>query len=243
MQRRMISAHSGSIGGGASSQSASVCPMELSCRGRGSRARRTSSAGAPGGVGGARIDKADADQPVAYGARASRRQSRRPSHRRSAERRRRNQRRLRRAGAGAPQRRRLRLYGDVCPASAARGNASARASKDADARQSCGQRSFRSAGARAWIEEVTKPVAQEIAADHEREDRQPGEGRHPPLLDHGASCRHHGAPFRRRRHRPEAEEAQAGEGDDRGADIEREEDDERGPACSAPRAAKACASR
>src|SRR3954462_4085004 len=64
------------------------------------------------------------------------------------------------------------------------------------------------------VQPVAQAVADEVEAHDHGEDRQAGEGRHPPLLHELPALADHGAPFGGRRDGAEAEEGEAGEDQD-----------------------------
>src|SRR3954447_27025945 len=80
---------------------------------------------------------------------------------------------------------------------------------------------------RLGIEPVANAVTEEVEAEYDGKDREPRERRHPPLFDQLASFGDHRAPFRCRGHDTEAQEGKSGERDDRVADIEGDEHDQR----------------
>src|SRR6478672_7583524 len=66
-----------------------------------------------------------------------------------------------------------------------------------------------------WIEDIAQAVAQQVEAHHDEEDGKPGrQGRPPGLGQELARLRDHAPPFRSRRRRAEAEEAQRAGGQD-----------------------------
>src|SRR5580692_10500174 len=83
-----------------------------------------------------------------------------------------------------------------------------------------------SASSRMRVEPIAKTVADEVEADHHRQDRQAREGRHPPLRDQLATLGDHGPPFRRRRHHAEPQERQPGEHQDGVAKVQRNQHDQ-----------------
>src|SRR5205823_3259937 len=66
--------------------------------------------------------------------------------------------------------------------------------------------------AHSGAERVADAVAQEVEAHHHQQDRQPGKGADPPLIEGAGSLGHHPSPLRGWRRRAEAEEAETGQG-------------------------------
>src|SRR5581483_9395993 len=77
------------------------------------------------------------------------------------------------------------------------------------------------------VESVAKPVADEVHAEHDQDDRQTRKDRQPPLLGVRLRVRDEDAERRGRVLDPEPEERERGLGDDRRADGERSVDDDR----------------
>src|SRR4051794_35143032 len=77
------------------------------------------------------------------------------------------------------------------------------------------------------IEPVADAVAHAVEADHHGEDRKARERGNPPLVHEFTSLGYHRAPFRSGRYHAEAKERQAGEYQDRIAQVERDEYDQR----------------
>ena len=81
------------------------------------------------------------------------------------------------------------------------------------------------------IEHVAQAVAEQVEAEADDEDGEPGHGRDPPLVEEElAAGGDHRAPFGRRRLGAEAEEAEAGGGQDDARHVEGDADDHRGDA-------------
>src|SRR6185437_6556160 len=75
------------------------------------------------------------------------------------------------------------------------------------------------------IEPVAQAVADEVEAHHHRQDGEPGKRRHPPLLHQLPPLTDHRPPLGGRRHGAKAKEGQAGEHENRVAEIERHQHD------------------
>ena len=81
------------------------------------------------------------------------------------------------------------------------------------------------------IERVAQAVAQQVEAEADDEDGQARDGRDPPLVEQYLPAGgDHRAPFGRRRLGAEAEEAEAGGGQDDAGHVEGQADDHRGQA-------------
>src|SRR6266511_5933660 len=79
----------------------------------------------------------------------------------------------------------------------------------------------------ARVERVAEPVADQVDPEHGERDRGAGEDGAPPVVGQVvSSLAQHRAPLRRRRLRAEAEEAEAGGGQNRACDTQRREDDD-----------------
>src|SRR6516164_8998288 len=70
------------------------------------------------------------------------------------------------------------------------------------------------------IQEVLESIAKEVEPQNDGENREAGEGGHPPVLELGLAGGDHGAPLRSRRDGAEPDERQRCDEDDRVADIE-----------------------
>ncbi len=81
------------------------------------------------------------------------------------------------------------------------------------------------------VENVAQAVAEEAEAEADNDDGEARHGGDPPLIENeGAPARDHRAPFRQRRLRAQANEAEAGGSQDDARHVERDTDDHRGGA-------------